>query len=287
MVQTFSDTVQMRAGATPQTFDGAQTLRLNERAKKIVSLEMSQSQSVRTTDEGSAVVVRLSSSNWNGNRYFLIGNSLVGGPATNCSVGGAVKDIIALDIDVQPNTTVLVDITEALGATQTGTHDVVIEFTYADGAIPADVKAAIEGRAGCPSVKGGTYNYIAGQTLTAETPLTANAGALVNIPSEANEIVGIGTAAELDGAVTADEEIAGFIRTDYGLTNQGDQKYTIPGSMPGDGTEVDGCKVRNVSRKAIYLQAASPRRELQVRNFINLFGASTGGVGIVINHLWR
>ena len=286
MVQTYSDVVTMRAGATPQTFDGAQTITLNEKARKLVGIQISESLSVRTTDEGSAKVVRLTSSNWNGSRYFLMGSAFSSGPANNNSSKGAPMDFVALDIPVAPNSTVQIDITEASGATQTGTHDVAVELMYADGNLPADVQAAMNAKAGCPAVKGGTYNYLAGATATAETALTGNAGALVNIPQEAREIVGIATSMECDTAVTADEEHAAYIRTDYGIATQGVQKQALPGIQPNDGTEVEGNIPRLVSRNPMYL-GNLPGRELQVRTYLNLYGAVSGGVGIVVNYLWR
>jgi hypothetical protein len=215
-----------------------------------------------------------------------MGHCFSSGPASNSSIKGAEIDFIALDIDVAPSTTISIDITEALGATQTGTHDVVIELLYSDGELPIDVKMAMVGAARCPAVKGGTYLYNAAVTAAGETACTNNNTVTSNIPAEAREIVGIGMALEADTAVTADQEHTGNFKIDYGLVEQGSQKYAFPGLLPNDGTEVDGNVPRRVSRRPIYIGNLPPR-ELALRGYVDLYGASTGGVGAVINPLWR
>ena len=253
---TFSDIVQMRAGATPQTFDGNQTLRINERGKKLVAMKVSQSLSVVTTDEGLGMAVRLQSSNWNGSRYFFAGWVANSPPASNHASYGGFIDIVPLDITIAPNTTVIVDISTVLGATQTGTLDVTIEFMYSDGSISSDIVQSLEGKSGMVSAKGGSYGYATALTTTTRTAFTGN-GTSLNIPEEASEIIAVIPEMVLDSAVTQSEEITGFVEVDFGLSDQGVQKYALNGGSPGlrqprkPGYYSQPCRARACSRHHI------------------------------------
>ena len=284
MVQTYSDQVTLRAGATPHTFDGAGTFTLNEKARKLVALKLSHSSSVTTAAEGSAMALQLDSSNWNGNRYFFMGQIEASNVETNASARPTTKDVIALDIDVQPNTVINVNISTILGATQTGTQDIVLELVYADGALPTDLMAALAGRSGVVPCKGGSYAYTQALATTVETAMSGNATTL-NIPAEAKEIIGVSVIGTLDTAITQSEEGAYYIRVDYGLSNQGTQKYAGQGWLPGLGTEVDNNSWK-VERDGIYISAL-PSRELQVRAYVNAISAITGGADYALNILWR
>lgn len=287
MTQTYSDIVQMRAGATPQSFDGNQTVRFNEKARKLVAIKVSHSLSVQTAAEGWAMAIRLQSSNFNGSRYFFAGAFQNINVETNISPGTTMLDIVALDIDIQPNTTLTVDISTVVGSTQTGTHDVTLEFMYADGALPADIMQAIVARSGMPPAKGGSYGYTSALATTVETALTGNNSTL-NIPAEAKEIIAVVPIGLLDTAHTQSEEGTGFFKVDYGLSDQGVQKYSVAGWAPGLGTEVDSPAPNCIAqiRSPIYISNL-PNRELQVQAWYTAYSAITGGADYALNILWR
>jgi hypothetical protein len=277
---------QMRGGATPHTYDGAVTVSLNSMARRIIGLTLSHSISVRTTDEAVGMVVRLSSSEWNGNRYFGMGFGGTMGPATNSSQQSVALDYMPFLQPVAANSDIVVDITTVLGATMTGTNDITLIIHYDSGDTPVDVLQAAAAKSGLPyNIRGGNYVYTAAQTGTAETALTGNNTEVANIPAEAKEIVGSRQLSATDGALTADEEITGYVRWDFGIPEQGDQRSPIPALVPGDGTEVDTGAVANWSHSPMYLRL--PSKLVVTRGYINLYGASTGNYTGAFNLLWR
>lgn len=279
---------QMRAGATPQTFDGSQTITFNEKAARLVALCVSMSQSVRTTDEGVGMGVKLSSSNWQGDRYFPAGYLQPVGPATNAAYKAFKSTIIPLDIEVGGNTTVEVNISTVIGATQTGTLDVTIDLIYDDGETPGDIIDAIRlaPNSMIPiAIKGGNYLYLANLAVTARTAFSNNNSAAGNIPAEAEELVGCIAGAVPDTALTADQEATGYLDYEFGISEGVDQKALLSGSIPGDGTEVDGNEPADWAYTPMYLRM--PDREVQVRGFVNLYGAVTGGLSLAAFLLWR
>jgi len=287
MVKTYSEIVQMRAGATPHTFDGAQTVTFNQYAKHLVGLKISHSVSAQTAAEGFAMAIKLTSSNWNGDRYFFAGAVQNVNVETNISPGLSGLDVVALDIPISPNTTMQVDISTVAGATQTGTHDVTIEVVYADGPLPAEAKRAMEAAAGMLSAKGGSYGYTTALATTTRTALTGNNGTL-NIPAEAQEIIAVVPIGILDTAHTESQEGTGYFEVDYGMGDQGVQRYAVAGWMPGLGTEVDSpapLPVKNM-RSPIFIQGL-PAANLTVNGYYTAYSAITGGADYALNILWR
>lgn len=287
MAIIYTDRISFRAGATPLTFDGEQTIRFNEKASKLVGILLSHSLSTYTTDEGYALAVRLSDNTaFSGkNPVFIMGMSADAGPASNKSVQGTPQDFLALDLIVAPNSTLRVDITTIAGAVQTGTHDVVMTFLYSDGSVPADVLAAYAGNSGVPAAKGGTFGTVTALATTTETALTGNGGTL-NIPREAQEIVGIVAVKVVDTAVTGSQELGGHVRFDFGLDKQGKQEFPLTGGVPNLGTEVEGGIPKMTKRCPMYI-GNLPATELQTSGFISFLSAITGGADVAINILWR
>lgn len=282
----YHEIVQMRAGATPYTFDGEQTARFNDKARRLVAMTVSHSVSTETTDEALGMVVRINSTNWTGNRYFSGGMIHSSGPTTNHSTTPVELTTTWLDIPITPNTTMIVDISTVVGATQTGTNDVTIDFIYDDGQTPSDIIAGIGNIARqAVAAVGGQYNYLAALADTAETAFTGNNTAFANIPAFANEIIGVESAYALDTAVTAAEEITGKIRFDFGVQGQGDQFALMNGGSPGLGTEVEGGIPAYWSKQIMSLKL--PAREIQVRAFANAYSAITGGADVAYVLLWR
>lgn len=282
----YHEIVQMRAGATPYTFDGEQTARFNDKAKKLVAMTVSHSISTETTDEALGMVVKINSTNWTGDRYFSGGYIHSSGPTTNHSTTPVHLTTTWLDIPVSPNTTMIVNISTVVGATQTGTNDVTIDFIYDDGQTPSDVLNGIGNIAQqAVAAVGGQYNYLAALADTAETPFTGNNEAFANIPANAKEIIGVESAYALDTAVTAAEEITGKIRFDFGVQGQGDQFALMNGGSSGLGTEVEGGAPAYWSKQIMSLKL--PDREIQVRAFANAYSTITGGADVAYVLLWR
>jgi hypothetical protein len=284
----YHEIVEMQAGATPLTFDGAQTARFNDEAKTLVAMVVSHSLSARTTDESIGMLVRLGSTNWAGFRYFAAGLVATGGPATNCSAKHGPATVTALNIPIRPNTTMSVDITTVIGATQTGTNDVTIDFIYDDGGTPRDI---IENIARCNNglnpvaAVGGTFNYDAAVATTARTAMTYNNAAEFNIPAQATEIIGALVGVALDGAVTADENLNGYIEFEFGIPMATDQKVPLLSNIPQDGTEVDGADWGTWSFIAMHVPL--PDREIQAYAYTHLYEAVTNGCDLAVNLLWR
>ena len=288
MGMVYTDRVTIRAGATPQTFDGAATIRFNEFAKKIVGIGLVHSLSTYTTDEGYAMAIKLSGNAGLGSKdpVFFMGMAAHAGPTTNTAAKPSPPDKLALDIDVEKNTTLQIDISTIAGATQTGTHDIVVVIYYSDGAVPQDVLNSFG--IGMVPVKSGSYGYATALATTVETALTGN-GTTLNVAAEAKELVGAVLLQILDTAVTAAEELGGHVRMDYGLGNQAKQEYPSNGGVPGIGTEVEGGDPLPIAlcRQTIYIDLKSVNRELTVSGFVTAMSAITGGADWALNLLWR
>ena len=288
MSPMFTDIVTIRGGATPQTFDGNQTFRFNNRAARVVGLSIGQSQSIYTTDEGFAIAVRLSENIGLGskNPVFIMGWTADAGPSTNHGAQSYPQDYMPLDIPVAPNSTMRVDIATVAGAVQTGTHDVELCIHYDSGDTPSDVLAAAAGASGVVPVKGGVYGYTTALTTTSETALTGN-GTTLNVPAEAKQIIGFVGVKVLDTAVTQSEELGGKCRFEFsGISDQGKQEYPLSGGTPGLGTEVEGGNPSGIRRLPMFLDVGS-NQEIQTSAFVTFLSAITGGADVAINLLWR
>lgn len=284
----YHEIVQMRAGATPQSFDGSGTANFNGKAKKLIAIVAAPSMSVYTTDEGFGGAVKLSSSNFRGDRYFPFGFLFNSGPSTNSAVKGFGTTIVPTDIDIAPNSSMTVNISTVIGSTQTGTIDITFDFVYDDGSTPQELinKYANAHNSLIPvAVKGFTLNYYQAIAATSETALTGNATSVANVPQEAVEIVGEVNGLALDTAVTQSEEITGKIRHDLSLTEAKAQDTPIGGGMPNLGTEVEGGALYSWSFNPMYLRTEG--KEVTVRQYVTMYSAITGGADLASMLAWR
>ena len=135
--------------------------------------------------------LRLSSTNWTGNRFFGMGFGFHSGPATNKAVEGYRQDIIPVDITIGPNTTILMDVSTLAGAIQTGTHDLNVDFVYDDGNTPQDVLDQYKWVSGMLPVKGGVFGRLAALATTSETPMDNNNSAEFNIPASSVAVTAV------------------------------------------------------------------------------------------------
>lgn len=276
--------IQMRAGATPQVFDGNQSITLKDSAKKLVGIEVSHSLSTGTVEEGFAMMLRLQSPNWAGSHYFIMGGTNQASTNTNTAASGLMVDLLALDIDVQPNTTITVDITTVAGAVQSGTHDVTIVLLIDDGNTPQDVLDALRGGNHIVPAKGGSFGYTTALTTADRTALTGNLTTL-NVPPVAEAIIGAVALMILDTAVTANEELGGKIEVETGIEGQGTQEIPLNGGNPEIGNAATGSNMTLVKRLPMYIE--TPNREIQIKAFVTPYSAITGGADHALNLLWR
>lgn len=283
----FTDSLTLRAGATPQDFDGAGIFRFNSKARRVTGLSVSHSLSAPTTDEGLVMAAKLSNNVGLGskNPVFFMGFCLNSPPTTNGSVQTVPVDYMPLNIPISGNETMQIDITTVAGAIQTGTHDTRWTIHYDENDTPADILAAKAGSKGVVPVRGGTYGYATALATTNETELTGS-GSTLNIPAEAKEIVAITVLQIIDTAVTAEEEIGGHARLEFsGIDNAGKQEYPSNGGLPGLGTEVDVGAAVLINYLPMYLKGTG--QELQTSVFVNALSAITGGADWAVNILWR
>ena len=272
---TFIDRVFMRAGATPDTYDGNQTITLNATARKIHALLVSNSESIHTTDEGVGISVRMTSPNWTGNLDFQAGWISPSGPATNNAVKIVPVSLVQLDLDVKPNTTVTFNITSIAGATQTGTSDTTIGLIYSDGSVGPNWEMKFPD---CLPAKGGVVERTA-VTATTETALDT-----MVIPAHAKALIGYKAILTCDGAVTASEEGTGFVRLQLDLSGQGATNLPLSSLQPNLGTEVEGSAAQIFPYIPIWIPLEG--RELTARGFANLASAVTTSGTVIFGLIW-
>lgn len=227
------------AGATPNTFDGAATaiLTLHANAMQARYVSISHSLSAYTTNESTQMVARLNQDNKF--RFFpnLWGAS--SGPATNHAVYGQPPTLIPVDFKLKPGGTIKWDVTST-GGTQTGTHGACIGIAYeAKGGASPDVLAKFPN---IVPVKDGLFEYDAVATATKQV-LDGHGGAgnagKMDAPEGARELVALFLGVQIDGAVTAAENVNGWVDIESNI-DLGYQQYPIPSILPGGGTEVEG-----------------------------------------------
>lgn len=286
MVQ-WTNSVALSGGATPQSFDGNQTFRFNDKASRLTGISLSQSESIYTTDEGLAIAIRLSENAGlsSKNPVFFMGWTSDAGPASNRSAMAMAPAYIPLDIGIAASSTMRIDLTTVAGAIQTGTIDTQVTAHYDAGDTPADVLAAAAGRTGHVPVKGGTYGYITAKTTTAEAALTGN-GSTLNIPGAASQIVAVYALQVLDTTVTASLEFGGKVRFEFSeIQDQDVQEYPLNGGMPNLGTEVEGGTPSVIRPLPMYLTV--PGKEINTSGTVSFLSAITGGADVAVNLLWR
>lgn len=227
------------AGATPNTFDGAATaiLTLHANAMKARYVSLSHSLSAVTTNESTQMVARLNQDNKF--RYFPHVWGASSPPATNSAVKGMPVTLIPVDIDLKPGGTLKWDITST-GGTQTGTHGACIGIGYeAKGGASPDILAKFPN---IVPVKEGLYEYDAVAAATAQVldghGGSSNAGK-IDVPDKMRELCALFVNTQIDGAVTAAENVNGWVHLESNI-DIGYQQYPIPGLLPGAGTEVEG-----------------------------------------------
>lgn len=154
------------------------------------------------------------------------------GPASNSAVYGYPATLIPLAIPCSGSEVFTVDVS-SYGATQTGTLDCAISLLYRDHqSIPADVRHKMGSTV---PVKGGVFEYDAVAATTRQVLdgyRGASVAGVMDIPPQAKEIVGMLTTTAKDGAVTAAENVDGYLDL-WSDVEIGEQEYPIQPLLPG------------------------------------------------------
>jgi len=282
---TFCDVVQQRSAATPGTYDGGGSVTLSDKARRILAVIMSTSMSTQTADEGGQPILKLSSDSIASlatTAYILYGIPDMSGPATNASCFILPYEIIPLNLPCAGNNKLSIDATST-GATQTGTYDQTHGVMYCDVMPPPDWQAKFPN---CVPAVSGVANWQAIATTT-ETKLATHESSSDNrIPSQAREIIAIKPNISKDGAVTAAQEMIGYVRLEGSGFGFGTSKWPTNGIVGGLGTEVD----LNGPHLCPYIpchMGPLPAADIIVTMYINLYGAVTGSVQAACGLLWR
>jgi hypothetical protein len=107
----------------------------------------------------------------------------------------------------------------------------------------------------------------------------------MNIPAQAKEIVGMLVMTAKDGAVTAAEQVDGYIDL-WSDVETGEQEYPIPPILPGAGTEVEGGAPSTARYFPMHI-GPLPSTAVRVKAYCNLHEAVTNNVQVLVNLLWR
>jgi hypothetical protein len=226
-------------GATPNTFDGSATaiVTLHAKAKRARYVSLSHSLSAYTTNESTQMVARLNQDNRF--RYYPAQWGASSGPATNNALKGMPVTLIPVDFDLKPGGTLKWDVTST-GGTQTGTFGCALGIAYeANGAASPDVMARFPNLV---PVKDGLWEYDAVAAATRQVLDGAGGAGLagkIDVPDKIRELVALFVSVTVDGAVTAAENVNGYVDLESNL-DIGYQQYPLPSVMPGAGTEVEG-----------------------------------------------
>lgn len=278
-----SKVAQMRAGATPQSFDGAQKIRMpsnDGRPSTIVSIVLSASMSIITTDEGAGMAVKLTAEDWAGSKIFPMGWLHASPNATNLSCKPAGQDILGVDIPVKSLVDVQVDISTILGAVQTGTWDVTVGLLIDDGYTPKKVLDRIPFP--IREIAGSNFGYTTALTTTTKTDLST-----IKIPASAQAIVAGKFLGVLDTAITADEEITSyFTLTDDAEAIKGTHDYPGMGGSPGLGTEVNSGEHGWAPWIPMFIDLSKVTKEITVTPSVTAYSAITGGADYACALAW-
>jgi len=225
-----------KAGATPATFDGASKLTLHAEAIRARLIQISHSLSAYTTDEGGSGIFKIT--HGGKERFFPANWGFHSGPATNSAVYGMPPTLIPCNFKLSGGGLVQVDVTST-GGTQTGTLDGHVGIQYeAKGGASADVLAKSPLLV---AVADGRFEYdaVAATTRQVLDGINTTTAGRIDAPEGARELVGLWLGVFKDGAVTAAQQVDGYIDIQANF-DIGYQEYVLPSILPGLGTEVEG-----------------------------------------------
>lgn len=223
-------TTPFKAGATPLTFDGAARIVLGSKASMLRALILSNSLSAYTTDEGAQMLVEMSGDFKT--KQFSADYGFHSGPATNHAAYGQPPTIIPIKQKVAGGDAIDFNISGS-GATQTGTFDACIGVLY-DGIGGAPSQDVLAKMPILVAANSGVFNYdaVAATTRQVLDAINSAQGGAMTIPAGAKEIIGVKVGVFKDGAVTAAQNVDGYIDL-WSSHEIGNQEYPMPSIMPG------------------------------------------------------
>lgn len=261
----------VKAGATPTTFDGALGVSVSGEAQKALWLAIAYTLSAWTTDEGGALALRAKSKSFP-ELEFLDKSAYHSGPATNSSTKGMEPSLIPVELPLNPGGTVTFNISST-GLVQTGTLNATLGVLYqSQGAIPPDILSGIPVHAKDGGVLWDTVSATARQLLDA-----IDSG-VIELPTGLKEICGMTVVVAKDAAVTAAKPVYGNVEVKSTTHKIGEQFYPIPAMLPGIGTEVEG----GIPSRGIYYPMHIPLglKASKFQIYANMAEAVTDGVVI-------
>lgn len=241
------------------------------------------SEAAVTTDEGASVVFEISGGNFK-ESYIVHPTSFSSSPATNNDIKHIPSVFMPWDQPVSGGELITAAISNT-GGTQTGAFEGHVGVVYRDhGSIPPDILARMPGLV---APKRGVFEYDL-VTDAVRAVLDAHGGAALEgkmtIPAEAKEVCGMLITMAKDGAVTAAENMDGYI--DLVGASLGQQEYPMPSWLPGIGTEVSGVAPGTAMYYPMHLPTTK-HLAYTIQAYANLDTAVGADVQVTCNLYWR
>lgn len=286
----YSDEVTLTSGTVAGAFGTAGTVTLNSQARRILAILNSGCDTVYTTAEGSAVILRLNSSSLGiSDQRYEVGPYITSGPATNSSGQEMVPEIIPVDIPCSGNEVISLD--TALTVTNTTGKSNMVSLLYTDGLPGLNGAAPVLGSYAPPTdwlsrfpnvvPNRGGYVSTASQLTTNRTALTA-----INIPSWATEIIAVKATDLKTGAITAGQSaqfVAELVST---IPNVSPLKIPSNSLGPTLGTPVGtGMFLQLAPWIPVHIKCTGKNET--ITPYVNLVAAVSTGNNVSVAAMWR
>jgi hypothetical protein len=275
----FADGVSLASGTTVDTFGTSANVILNSRAKKILAVIAIAVDQTFTAAEGSAIRLRMNSSgvkDFAGPADWMVGSLETSGPATNSSGQGALQEITPWDITTVGGETLTFD--AAPTSTITTARLLEVTILYSDGNVPQDI---IDNLPSPPVRIKGAFTVDASQLTTVPTALAS-----ITVPGWAKEIVGCKAVMHKTGAITAGEEVLGFMNLTGTIADMGVQRYPTNGIGATLGTPV-GTGQYEARIPWLPMHIPTPGKDITITPNVNLRTAVTTANRVAFTLAWR
>ena len=279
-----SSRVAISGGTLAETFGTAVDIDLPSNAKKIIAIVNSGADPTTTTAEGAAQILRVNSDSLSlVNQQFPVSPYLSSGPSTNNDGSGSVATIIpvAWGSDQKPvkGATISIDIAPTAAVTVAFLHETALLWEDFETPTPQDWNLKFPN---IVPVVGGQLD--AAQQLTT----TRTALAALTIPSWIREIVGFKAGMVKEGAITASEEILGFIEMTSSIPSISPLDIPVLNATGGSlGTPAGGHGIYfdDIPWLPIYIKGTG--KQETITPFINMRTAVTTGNNVFVAVAYR
>jgi hypothetical protein len=264
---TYVDEVTLTGGTTTNVAGTAQTISLNSKASRLLALITSGCDTALTQIQGHAEQLILNSSSLSiSDQRFLVGPYVESQTGANSNGQGGIVEILPFDTLRPPQGNEAISLAVAPTLTQTAAASVMTSLMYCDQLPPADWRGQFPLMV---PVKGG-YTGTSATATTTRTALTA-----INIPTWANEIVGVKLGNHKSGAQTAAEYVQTVFEITSTIPDVTPMKLPSNSEGPGLGTQV-GPGQWNDALPAIPIYIDLPGGTQTITPYVNLVLAVTG-----------